>query len=107
MYVQLVLCSFIYAAIVKRRRIKLLHTGTSTSILILTLDRHARMVILVPRYDDTAGSATEAAKKSLEMGKETVELAAARAAEGAAGKAKDKVKGVAAPARPSSSGAEL
>lgn len=62
------------------------------------------MLILVPRYDDTAGLATEAAKKSLKMGKETVEQ---EAAEGAVGKAKDKVKGAAAPTRTSSSDAEL
>ncbi|VAH01127.1 unnamed protein product [Triticum turgidum subsp. durum] len=50
-----------------------------------------------PRYDaggnGIAGSAAEATKKSLEMGKETAEQAAATAA----GVAKDTVKGVAAP----------
>ncbi|KAM3406443.1 hypothetical protein ACQJBY_000498 [Aegilops geniculata] len=56
-----------------------------------------------PRYEaggnGIAGSAAEATKKSLEMGKETAEQAAAAAA----GVAKDTVKGVAAP----SSDAEL
>ncbi|KAF6993231.1 hypothetical protein CFC21_010150 [Triticum aestivum] len=56
-----------------------------------------------PRYDaggnGIAGSAAEATKKSLEMGKETAEQAAASAA----GLARDTVKGVAAP----NSGAEL
>ncbi|KQK21483.1 uncharacterized protein LOC100834677 [Brachypodium distachyon] len=57
-----------------------------------------------PRYDTggVAGSAAEASKKSMEMGKETVEQAAATAAD-AMGMAKDKVKGAAAP----SSDAEL
>lgn len=62
------------------------------------------MFVCVPRYDTggVAGSAAEASKKSMEMGKETVEQAAATAAD-AMGMAKDKVKGAAAP----SSDAEL
>ncbi|KAL6878276.1 hypothetical protein ACP4OV_012446 [Aristida adscensionis] len=59
-----------------------------------------------PRYDDGAG-VTEAAKKSFEMGKETVEQAAATAAKAtgeAVEKTKEKVKGVTSP---SSSDAEL
>ncbi|CAM0873448.1 unnamed protein product [Alopecurus aequalis] len=65
-------------------------------------------VFLWTRYDTggIAGSAAEAAKKSLEMGKETAEqtgAAVAGATEDAVGMAKDAVKGAAAP----SSNAEL
>ncbi|KAF0911838.1 hypothetical protein E2562_012323 [Oryza meyeriana var. granulata] len=66
-----------------------------------------------PGRFDAAGSsglAADAAKKSLEMTKDTVEQAAvtaARAAEDAVGKASDKVKGAATPAQRPPSDAEL
>ncbi|XP_062209281.1 uncharacterized protein LOC133911079 [Phragmites australis] len=75
-----------------------------------TLARLTLMKLWRPRSDEpqygSAGSVTDAAKKSFEMGKDTVDQAAAAAAK-ATGDAVEKVKGAASPARPATDDAEL